>query len=157
VTNLPTTAEELGDLAQKGAIALVGAMATGAFGAARAGIARLFARRGPDHDRSIRTQLDGDDDLVADADAAERDTVREELAPAWRRRLVRLLTEHPDAEQQLRALLTELEGALPEERQHWVLNVVARDHGRVYAAQGGNVVHHDLADKRMPLPPGESR
>ena len=155
--NLPTTTEELGDLAQQGAIALVAAMATAAFGAARAGIARLFARRGPDQDRRIQTQLDGDDDLVAEADDAERDTVRKELAPAWRRRLAGLLSEHPEVEQQLRELLTDLEAALPGERQYWVQNVVARDHGNVYAAQGGNVIHHDLADEQLPPTPDETR
>ena len=138
----------LGELAHQGAVALVGAMATGTFPAAREGVARLFARLGPDQERTAQTQLDADGDLVTDADDAERDDVREELAMGWRRRLARLLRDDPDGAQELRALLVTLRAALPEERQRWVQNVIARDHGTVYAAMNGNVIHYEA-----PAPP----
>jgi nucleoside phosphorylase len=130
-------------LAQQGAVALVGAMATSAFLLTRMGIARLFGRLGPDQERKVVTQLDADGDLVTDADEAERDEVREELAPVWRRRLTRLLKDDPDTAEELRHLLGELRSALPEERQQWVQTVIARDNGTVYAALGGNVIHHE--------------
>jgi 5'-methylthioadenosine/S-adenosylhomocysteine nucleosidase len=130
-------------LAQQGAVALVGAMATSAFLVTRMGVARLFRRLGPDQERTAVTQLDADGDLVTDADEAERDEVREELAPVWRRRLTRLLKDDPDTAEELRHLLGELRSALPEERQQWVQTVIARDNSTVYAALGGNVIHHE--------------
>ena len=130
-------------LAQQGAVALVGAMATSAFLVTRMGVTRLFRRLGPDQERRAVTQLDADGDLVTDADETERDEVREELAPVWRRRLTRLLKDDPDAAQELRQLLVELRAALPEERQQWVQTVIARDNSTVYAALGGNVIHHE--------------
>lgn len=126
------------ELAQLGAAALVGAMATTAFETARTGVTRLFSE-----DHTVAAQLAADGDLVADADDAERDDVRAELAPAWRRRLARLLRNAPDAAEELRGLVVELRPALPEK---WVQHNVARDHGTVYAALGGNVIHYD-ADK----------
>jgi hypothetical protein len=150
VSDLPTSVDELGQLAQKGAIALVGAMATSAFSAARAGISRLFGRLSPDQERTVGTQLDADEDLVAGADDAERDNVREELTPGWRRRLARLLTQAPETAQELRDLLLELQATLPEDGQRWVQNVIARDHGTAYAALGGNVIHYDLSGRPEP-------
>lgn len=143
----------LGELAHQGAVALVGAMATSTFPAAREGIARLFGRLGPDQERTAQTQLDADGDLVTGAEDAERDDVREELAMGWRRRLARLLRDDPDGAQELRALLVRLRAALPEDRQRWVQTAIARDHGTVYAAMGGNVIHYDLAGRPPQAPP----
>jgi adenosylhomocysteine nucleosidase len=140
-------ASNLGELAKQGAIALVGTMATSAFPPARAGIARLFGRLGPAHERAAVTQLDADGELVADAEDDERDDVRQELALAWRRRLARPLRDDPDAAQELRRLLVELQAVLTEERRQWVQTVIARDHSTVYAALWGDVIHYDLGDK----------
>ena len=129
-------------LARQGAVALVGAMATSAFPATRVGIARLFGRLGPDQERTAVTQWDADGDLVTDADEAERDVVREELTPVWRRRLTRLLEDDPDAAEELRQLLGELRAALRQEPQQWVQTIVARDNSTVYVALHGNVIHH---------------
>jgi hypothetical protein len=143
VDNLPTTVSELGNLAEKGALAVVGSMATGAFRVAQARIAKLFGKLGPGEEQATHAQLDADEGLVQSAAEVERADVRGELAPLWRRRLARLLAEHPDVELELTGLLTELESALPAEQQQWVQTVIARDHGRAYAAQGGNVIHHE--------------
>lgn len=151
MTDLPTTAEELGDLAQAGAIALVGVMATGAFEAAREGVARLFSRQGPGQELNVQLQLDGDEELVVSAEESERDQVREELASPWRRRLTRLLADHPDAEQQLRDLLSEWEPVAPEHRQYWVQNVIATDHSTANVALGGNVIRYELTGRQLPL------
>jgi hypothetical protein len=157
VANLPTTADELGDLAQKGAIALVGAMATGAFGAARAGIARLFRRMGPDRERATQTQLNEHEVLVNDAEDGERDGVRDDLARVWRRTLKHLLEHDPAAARELRDLVAELRSALPEERQQWIQTVIASGDGTVCVAQGGNVYQYasnPVSDKAGGRPGG---
>ncbi|MER6052511.1 hypothetical protein ABT168_34580 [Streptomyces sp. NPDC001793] len=145
MTHLPTTVDELGGLAEEGAVAVAGALATGAFAMARARIAALFRRLGPDHEATAGTQLDADQELVRDADPEEQGEVRQEITPVWRRRLVRLLRDCPEAVPELRDLLAALDEALPEKRQGWAQTIVARDHATVYGAQGGNVIHYQGA------------
>lgn len=148
MTDLPTTVGDLNDLAVRGSVAVVGALATGAFQAARWGIVRLFGRLGSGHEATARTQVDADEELVRSSEVAERDDVRQELAPVWRRRLVRLLRDCPETEQELRDLLITLHEALPEERQVWVQTIIARDHASAYGAQGGNVYHYQGTAQR---------
>jgi nucleoside phosphorylase len=124
--------QTLPELAQQAAVAVVGAMATNAFPAVRADVARLFRRLG--QESTATTQLDADSTLVADAG----DAVREALAQGWRHRLARLLEEDPEAAQELRGILV----GLPEPRQ-WVQTVVARDNSTVYAVQGGQIIQYD--------------
>ncbi|MFI5531794.1 hypothetical protein ACIA8O_25005 [Kitasatospora sp. NPDC051853] len=154
MTNLPTTVSELGGLAEEGAVVLAGALATGAFGVARARIAAMFGRLGPGHGAGAETQLDADQELVLDADPEEQDGVRQDMVPVWRRRLVRLLRDCPEAAPELIDLLGALREALPRERQGWVQTIVARDGGTVYAAQGGNVIHHQGVRGRE-VPPAD--
>jgi hypothetical protein len=144
VADLPTTAEELDQLAKAGSMMLVGAMATEAFDVARAGIARLFRRFKPGKEDALAEQLGEDGELVDEAADAERPEVRAKLAPSWELRLRRLLEEHVDAEPDLRELVARLESAMPGPQQNWVQTNIARDHATVYAAQGGNVIHHEV-------------
>ncbi|WP_329485889.1 hypothetical protein OG618_04670 [Kitasatospora sp. NBC_01246] len=153
MTNLPTTVDGLGGLAEEGAIVLAGALATGAFGVARARIAAMFGRLGPNHEAGVETQLDADQELVRDAAPEEQDEVRQDIAPVWRGRLARLLRDCPEVEPELRDLLAALREALPEERRGWVQTIVARDNATVYGAQGGNVIHYQGAHAREVPPP----
>ncbi|GAA3569142.1 hypothetical protein GCM10022222_61650 [Amycolatopsis ultiminotia] len=153
MTDLPTTAEGLGELAQEGAIALVGAMATGAFRAARDGIGRLFGRLGPARRARAEEQLDEEEGLVVAAGEDERDQARKALAPGWQLRLGRLLEDQPDIEAELRDLIARVQDELPEAQQHWLQTNVARDHGTVLAAQGGNVIQYHAAGKPAPPAP----
>ena len=140
---------EADELAHQCAIALVGVMATNGFTAARTGVARLYRPLGPERERTAVTQLDADGDLVTDSAETERDRVRDDLAPGWRRRLARLVRDDPGAAAEVRHLLGELRDVLPEERHQWVQTNIARDNGTVYAALGGNVIHYDV-DGRPP-------
>jgi len=126
-------------LALTGATAVVAAMATDAWQATRTGTARMFHRRGRPLE-VIEAQLDGDAAVVEqdeDTDGARRD-----LAGPWKRRLVALLREHPDAEADLWALIGQVRKELPEAQQSWVQTNIARHGGQVFAAQGGDVVVH---------------
>jgi hypothetical protein len=144
VADLPTTVEELDQLAKAGSMMLVGAMATEAFDVARAGIARLFRRFKSGKQRAVAERLGEDGELVDETADAERPGVRAQLAPSWELRLRRLLEEHADAEADLRELVAQIESAIPEPQQRWVQTNIARDHAAVYAAQGGNVIHHEV-------------
>lgn len=86
-------------LAVAGAVgtAVVKAMATDGWAAARTGLSRLFGRAGKKPE-VIEEQLDDDADTLERASETERDQVRAELAPVWRRRIVKLLEDCPDDE-----------------------------------------------------------
>jgi hypothetical protein len=138
---------DLAALAMTGATALVGAMATDAWQVAREGIARLFRRRGADHQASIEAQLDRNADLVSKAPDAER--ARQSLIALWELELTGLMAQDPGAAAELTALITEVHSRLPAAGQQWVQANAARDHGTVFAVQGGNLFVH-------PAPPGRA-
>jgi hypothetical protein len=140
----------LADLAMAGATSVVTAMATSAWGATRTGMRRVF-HRDRSQQESVEGQLDADAALVTqDADA---DAVRQDLVPVWNRRLTLLLRQHPDAANDLRALVDAVRTALPQAQQQWVMNVTA--HGGVAAgAQGhGSGVHIHNYPNPDPPPP----
>lgn len=126
-------------LAMTGATTIVAAMATSAWQATRAGTARLFHRRGHALP-AIEAQLDGDAAVVEQDDDA--DGARHDLIGPWNRRLVALLREHPEAQADLKSLIDDVRGQLPQVQQSWVQANIARDGGQVFAAQGGSVVVH---------------
>ncbi|MFF7655741.1 hypothetical protein ACFZCY_38965 [Streptomyces sp. NPDC007983] len=130
----------LEELILAGGTTVVGAMATDSWIAARGGVARLFRRRGEDQQAAIEAQLDNNAALVARADDAER--VRQSLLPVWLLELESLLDQHPDAVDELRELISEVQKRLPETQRAWVQNNVAKDGGQLFAVQGGNVIVH---------------
>ncbi|WP_435176545.1 hypothetical protein [Actinacidiphila sp. bgisy145] len=140
--------EAAADLALSGATTVVAAMATDAWAGARDRLARLFGRSGGAQQASLDAQLEGNAALVAQAEDAER--VRAALVPVWQLHLAGFLREHPEAADELRVLLSEIRSALPEDRRAQVQMNVARDNGRVFAAQGGDVIVHQAPEN----PPG---
>src|SRR5262245_2166572 len=103
----------LAEIATAGATTLIAAIATDAWQAARAGIVRLFGRGGESRSVAVGAQLDEDATMVTRTSSADSDQARQELLPVWRRRLEQLLTDHPDAEAELRALIGEVSKELP--------------------------------------------
>lgn len=136
-------AEYVADLATAGANALVGAMATDAWRAAKTGVVRLFGRTGPEQQAAIEVQLSRNATRVEQAQDAI--SVRQRLAPAWQLELESLLSEHPDAAAELTALIAEIRTQLPPAERGWVQTNIARDRGTLFAAQGGNVIVHQTA------------
>lgn len=135
-------ADEVMALAMTGASTIVAAMATSAWQVARDGVVRLFHGRGHALP-GIEGQLDGDAAIVERDENA--DGVREDLAGSWKWRLTALLNEHPEAKEDLRALVEQVAGQLPQAQQGWVQTNIARQGGQVFAAQGGNVVIHRVS------------
>jgi hypothetical protein len=138
-------AETLAALAATGATTLVAAMTTDAWQAARSGVARLFGRDGLARQEAIEAQLAGNAALVAQADDAGR--VRQSLVALWQLELESLLRQHPDAAEELGALVAHVQAALPPAQQEWVQTNIARDHGKVFAVQGGNIVFHSASPR----------
>ncbi len=132
--------EGLAALAGAGGTALVGAMATDAWQSTRSGVARLFGRGGTARQAAIETQLDSNTTLVAQAE--DPDEARQTLAGLWRLELTELLRWHPDAEDELRALITQIQDALPAAQQTWVQTNIARDQATQHIVQRGNLHVH---------------
>ncbi|MFB4194003.1 hypothetical protein [Streptomyces carpaticus] len=122
---------------------VVGAMATDGWQAARDGVVRLFRRGGADEEEAAQVggQLDRGAARVARADDAER--ARARLVPLWQDEFQDLLRRHPEAAEELRALIDEITASLTAERREGirsrVQHITAHDNSRVYAAQGGDV------------------
>ncbi|UKY48166.1 hypothetical protein [Streptomyces inhibens] len=130
--------EDAAALAMTGATTVVAAMATDAWTTARARVARLFRRAGLAEQTAIEAQMDGHAALVARS--VDADGARHDLVPVWRLQLAEFLREHPDAAEELRRLVGEVQAELPPAQQIWQQTNVARDNGQVFAALGGNVI-----------------
>ncbi|MEU1182533.1 hypothetical protein ABZ464_33830 [Streptomyces sp. NPDC005820] len=141
--------ESLTALAASGGAAIVAAMATDAWASTRAAVVRLFRRAGEGQQTTVRLCLEDDASLVAGASDAVQ--ARQALLAAWQLRLETLVSQYPDAADELRALISASLAALPQHERHWVQNNIARDHGQVFAALGGNVIVH--ASPPPPPPP----
>ncbi|PGH47183.1 hypothetical protein [Streptomyces sp. Ru87] len=140
----PTT-----QLALSAASALVAHMATEAWEASRNAFVRLFQRREGDAGAVLVAQLERGASQVERAQ--DRELARTRLVGSWQLELTDLLAEHPELADELRQLLAEIDPS--EETRAWHQTNVAREQGTVYAAQGGNVIHHS-AGQVPPAPPG---
>lgn len=128
-------------LATSGATAVVAVMATDAWHSARGRIARLFHGDAGELASSAAAQLDADQALIARA-GDDADEARQDLLPAWRRRLLILLEDHPEKEDELRTLIRELENSLGSDQRTWVQNITAHNHGIAFGAQAGDIHFH---------------
>jgi hypothetical protein len=141
-------------LALTGATTVAAAMATDAWHTARAGTARLFRRGGQARRKAIEDQLEAGAMLVARAPDADR--ARRGLVPLWQLELEQLLRDYPGTASDLQALVDQVRAALPETPMTRVQANTARDNGRVFAAQGGNVIVHQAPPGLAPPPaPGQ--
>ncbi|MEV4431443.1 hypothetical protein [Streptomyces sp. NPDC049585] len=131
--------EEMAELASAGAGALVAAMATDGWEAARAGFVRLF-RRGELAERAaLEAQLASGAELVGQAEDTE--AARRSLVAPWEFQLAALVRRHPEAAAEVRAWVAAERSARPQ----WtaVQNVDVRDSGRANAVVNGNIVIHE--------------
>ncbi|MBM9506636.1 hypothetical protein [Actinacidiphila acididurans] len=124
-------------------------MATSAWQATKAGVARIFqgaggAGSGPESGAGIEVRLERSAARIADA--VDPDEVRQAQIVRWQEDFEDLIHDHPDAEAELRALVETTRQQLPPVRQQWVQHVEARDGGFAVGAQGPGsrvVVHRD--------------
>ena len=149
-------AETLMALAALAGNTVVAAATTDAWEAARRGFARLLGRGDPAGTKVAERRLAETREQLTAAQGVDLERVRAALAERWAGRLADLLEEHPDAEADLRALVRQVQAALPAGM------VSATDHavagGRdvnISAASGGiasGVIHGNVAPPN-PTPP----
>ncbi|MFB7781945.1 hypothetical protein ACFY0N_07220 [Streptomyces vinaceus] len=133
-------------LAAAAGSALVGAMATDTWTQAKAAIAGLWGRFRPDRVTAVEQDLD-ELRLEVLATQDQNDTAtREALASDWQQQLARLLRQNPDLADELQRVLDDvLTPSLAEEERARIYRQtnIARDHGRVFGVQGGNLIYHE--------------
>ncbi|MFB9607232.1 hypothetical protein ACFFTQ_30195 [Streptomyces roseofulvus] len=137
-------------LAMTGATTVVAAMATSVWEGTRDRVVDLFRCRDEDQGAVVRAQLDGDAELVL-GEGDDADGVRDDLVRPWARRLAALLRDHPEAAEELRALVGD--DTAPREGDTWSQHVVARAGGAAFGAQGPGSsihVHHQPASGDAP-------
>ncbi|MFF4020606.1 hypothetical protein [Streptomyces sp. NPDC001843] len=131
--------EALNDLVQTGGAAIVAAMVTDAWQAARVRTVRLFQRGGRDP-QEIEAQLDRS---VARVTREGTEAARVDQVTRWRDDLEDLLSESPEVSNDLRALVREVKAQLPPVQQQWVQHITASAGGAT--SQGvmfGNIINH---------------
>jgi hypothetical protein len=136
---------------------VVTAATTDAWEVARRKFARLLGRGDPKQEQLAEQRLDETRQQLTGTVGADSEQARAALAERWAGRLADLLEEDPGVEADLRALLQEIQAALPAGM------VSAADHavaaGRdvtISAASGGvaaGVIHGNVAPPN-PLRPG---
>lgn len=135
---------------------LVAAMVTDAWEDVRGTVARLFGRGEPDP--GIERRLDAARDQLAAAAPGDLERHRADQASRWAGRLADLLEDYPDAEGELRALVTRMRGMLSPD------SVSVADHSMAslgdikVSGSGGltaGIVHIEAAPPG-PTPPGRA-
>ncbi|MDX3064474.1 hypothetical protein PV518_20205 [Streptomyces sp. ND04-05B] len=124
---------EVALLAQSAGTTLVGLMATDAWQHMRDGITRLWRRTQPERADTVAAELEAGREDVLVATASDDQQTLDELRLQWQGTVRRLLVARPDAVQELRALLDQLDpegSAARRITQH----ATASGQGRVYQA-----------------------
>ena len=106
-------AETLMALAALAGNTVVAAATTDAWEAARRGFARLLGCGDPKQEQLAERRLAETRQQLTGVEGTDLEQARAALAERWAGRLADLLEEHPDAEANLRALVQEVQAALP--------------------------------------------
>ncbi|MEU8335985.1 hypothetical protein [Micromonospora tulbaghiae] len=122
-------AEALSALAGAGGTALVGAVATDSWQLAKRGFVQLFGRGDQGQAAAVEGRLERTRSLVEAAPQDER--VRLEQQAAWTARLEDLLNDHPEAAEELQALMDQVTQATgTRSAGHVMQHAVAYDHAQ---------------------------
>lgn len=137
--------------------ALVQAMVTDGWTGLREKVARLFARGA--ENRQIGQRLDASCQQLSVAGADDLEKEQASLAGQWAVRFADLLADHPEAEGELTALLTEMQASSHTVAEHAAVagrdQVIVADHGSIAAGViQGNV---SLGSQPAPTPPDPTR
>jgi hypothetical protein len=150
--------EDLSALAALAGQAVVTAAVTDAWGTAKRGFARLLGRGDQDRTKVVERRLEEARNQLAGSEGADLERTRAVLAAQWSTRVADLLEDYPDAEADLRALIEQIQAALPAGM------VSAADHGiaagrdvqvkDVKADRGGFAAGIVSGDVTLPGPTG---
>jgi hypothetical protein len=153
-------AETLMALAALAGNTVVAAATTDAWEAARRGFARLLGRGDPDRTQMAEQRLAETREQLTGSVGMDLEPARAALAERWAGRLADLLEEHPDAEAELRALVDEIQAALPAPMMSAADHAVAAGRDvNIGAASGGvaaGVIHGNVTPPPDPTRPGSA-
>ena len=141
-------------LAQFAGQTLVAAAITDTWEAARRKLTRLFGRGDPKKTELAERRLAETREQLAVADGSQQAQIRIYQSRVWQDRFADLLAEDPDIEEELRALVEEIQAHLP------AAVASARDHsaaaGRdvLIRAEGGSAAAQVMGDVTLCKPPG---
>ncbi|MET9731652.1 hypothetical protein ABZZ79_13605 [Streptomyces sp. NPDC006458] len=125
---------EVALLAQSAGTTLVALMATDAWQHMRDGMTRLWRRTQPERADTVAAELEaGREDVLAATVADDQQTL-DELRLRWQGAVQRLLVARPDAVEELRALLDQLDPAEGSAARQITQHATASGQGRVYQA-----------------------
>jgi hypothetical protein len=146
---------ELVTLAEAAGQAVVTAAATDAWGTVKAGVTRLLGRGDQDNAAVAARRLEDTRSQLAAVAGTELAAAEVRLSAAWQARLADLLEDDPGAVVELRALLADIQAALPAGAVTAAGHAVAAGRDLSITASGGGVaagtVHGDVSP---PGPPG---
>src|SRR5260370_37613634 len=100
---------ELAALAAVGGTALVNAMVTDGWQGVRKRFARLLGRGDEKETEAAAARLEKSQGILSGLSGADLEKAQAEQAIVWRTRLSDLLENHPDAEDELRSLVAEVQ------------------------------------------------
>jgi hypothetical protein len=148
---------ELTALATLAGQAIVRAASTDAWEMAKQGFARLIGRRDPAQTELAQQRLEQTRDQLATQDGAGLEQASSVLMAQWSTRLTDLLEENPGLQADMRALVEQIENALPIELATAVDHSVSAgrdvslraDHGSISAG----VIHGNVTPAN-PIQPG---
>ena len=149
--------DSLMELASLAGRTVVAAAATDAWEAARRGFARLLGRGDPDRTELAERRLAETREQLTGAAAADLEPARAAQEAQWLTRLADLLEEDPGVEAELRALVGEIQAALPGGVVSAAGHAVAGGRDVNISASGGGVaagVIHGSVASPGPLRPG---
>jgi hypothetical protein len=145
-------AETLMALAALAGNTVVAAATTDAWDAARRGFARLLGRGDPDRTQLAERRLAETREQLTVAAGADLEPVRSALQAQWVTRLADLLEEDPGVEDDLRALVQEIQAELPASVVSAADHSAAAGRDMTIKASGGGIavasIHGNVA------PPG---
>ena len=148
-------AETLAALAALAGNTVVAAATTDAWEAARRGFARLLGRGDPRQEQLAERRLAETREQLGSAQGQDLERARAALAERWAARLADLLEEDPGAEAGLRAVVAQIQAALPAGMASAAGHAVAAGRDVNITASGGGiaagVIHGDVT------PPGPTR
>jgi hypothetical protein len=124
--------------------AVVTAAVTDAWGGAKKGFARLLGRGDPDKTKAVERRLEETRDQLAGATGADLERVRAALEAQWTTRLSDLLEDDPGVEDDLRALVEEIQAQVSASEHSLAAGRDMSISGGVNIADRAGVVARDV-------------
>ncbi|MDX3714998.1 hypothetical protein PV733_39970 [Streptomyces europaeiscabiei] len=121
-------------------------MATDTWTQAKAAMVGIWRRVRPERVSVVEEDLDELRQEVLTAREQDDTAAQNALAADWQQQLARLLRQDPDLADELQRVLDDvLAPSLRQDEREGIYQQIniARDHGRAFGVQGGNLIYHE--------------